>query len=153
MEQTVSLVSKVPAGLIVFEPTPPAHPREKGAGGGSRRPIAPRLAILMRITIAIVGLSLASDNPDCEGLSMQNERTIDDGPSLRAVTAKIEELLAANPKATDKARFKMLSKWLEHNPEHQKSINAFFLTATHRLSIVPPELPETDVMLKREGGL
>ena len=84
---------------------------------------------------------------------MQNERTIDDGPSLRTVTAKINELLAANPKATDKARFKMLSKWLEHNPKHQKSVNAYFLTATHNLSFVPPVLPTADILLKREGGL
>jgi hypothetical protein len=85
--------------------------------------------------------------------SMQNERPIDDGPSLRAVTAKIKELLAANPKATDKARFKMLSKWLEHNPEHQKSVNAYFLTATHNLSFAPPTPPSVDILLKREGGL
>jgi hypothetical protein len=65
---------------------------------------------------------------------MQNERPIGDSPSLRAVTAKIEMLSAANPKATHKARFKMLSKWLEDNPEHQKSVNAYFLTATHQLS-------------------
>jgi hypothetical protein len=65
---------------------------------------------------------------------MQNERPIGDSPSLRAVTAKIETLLAANPKATHKARFKMLSEWLEDNPEHQKSVNAYFLTATHQLS-------------------
>jgi hypothetical protein len=100
----------------------------------------------------IVGRSLARDNPD-EGLSMQNERPIGDSPSLRAVTAQIEKLLAANPKATDKARFKMLSKWLEDNPEHQKSVNAYFLTATHQLSFVTPALPTTDIMLKREGGL
>jgi hypothetical protein len=74
--------------------------------------------------------SLATDNPDYEGLSMQNKRPIGGSPSHRAVTAKIEKLLAANPKATDKARFKMLSKWLEHNPVHQRSVN-HFLTATH----------------------
>jgi hypothetical protein len=102
------------------------------------------LAISSGFTIAIVGLSLASVNPDYEGLSMQNERTIDDGPSLRAVTAKIKELLAANPKATDKAKFKMLSNWLEHNLEHQKSVNAYFLTATHHLPFVPPTLPTAE---------
>jgi hypothetical protein len=102
---------------------------------------------------AFVGLSQLPNNPDYKGLSMQNKRPISDSPSLRAVTGKIEKLLAANPKATDKARFKMLSKWLADNPEHQKSVNAYFLTATHLLSFVPPELPETDVMLKREAGL
>jgi hypothetical protein len=84
---------------------------------------------------------------------MQNKRPIGGSPSHRAVTAKIEKLLAANPKATDKARFKMLSKWLEHNPEHQKSVNAYFLTATHHLPFVPPTLPTADILLKREGGL
>jgi hypothetical protein len=48
----------------------------------------------------------------------QPKPEIGDGPSLLAAAAKVEELLAAHPRATDKARFKMFSEWLEDNPEH-----------------------------------
>jgi hypothetical protein len=60
------------------------------------------------------------------------ERMIDahsDDPSLRAAAAKVEELLAAHPMATSKARFELFREWLEDNPEHQTAINAYFLNS------------------------
>jgi hypothetical protein len=46
----------------------------------------------------------------------QPKPEIGDGLSLLAAAAKVEELLAAHPRATDKARFKMLANGWRRTP-------------------------------------
>jgi hypothetical protein len=83
-----------------------------------------------------------ANNPAYEGLSMQNERTGGDNPSISAAAAKVEELLAPNPTVTDKVRFKMFGEWLKDNPEHLTAIDAYFFNHPSPAPVPFPSLHE-----------
>jgi hypothetical protein len=57
----------------------------------------------------------------------EKKTTIGDDLSLLAAAAKVEELLATHPRATEKARFEMFSDWLEDSLERRRAIAAYFV--------------------------